>query len=88
MTRPATILPVSVTPRTAALMLDVSYDHFRKKHLRPGEETFTVLRPYGVGVGKRCYIPTDEIEVYGRTRDVAAVAAFRAEKLNPVAAGA
>lgn len=70
--------PVSVTPMTAARMLDMHYDTFRKSFM--AADVFTVLRPKGRGVGKRCYIPTDEVELYGNTRDELAVRNLRAEK--------
>lgn len=70
--------PVSVTPATAARMLDIHYDTLRKGLM--DRDVFTLLRPHGRGAGKRVYIPTDEIEVYGLTRDELAVRDLRASK--------
>lgn len=70
--------PVSVTPMTAARMLDMHYDTFRKQFM--GRGVFTVLRPKGRGIGKRCYVMTDEVQLYGETRDELAVRNLRAEK--------
>lgn len=67
--------PISVTPATAARMLDLHYDTFRKRLM--GRDVFTVLRPHGRGIGKRCYVMADEVEVYGATRDELAVRDLR-----------
>lgn len=69
--------PLSVTPVVAARMLGIHYETIRDLLAR---DVFTVLAPKGRGVGKRVFIPTDEVELYARTRDEAAVQQFRKGK--------
>ncbi len=76
--KPRDAKPLSITPATAARMLDMHYDTFRKKLM--AADVFTVLRPDGRGIGKRCFVMTDEVELYGETRDELAVRNLRAEK--------
>lgn len=76
MRKPQDVRPVSVSPSTAARMLDLHYDTVRDMIHRG---VFTVLAPEGRGKGKRIYLPTAEVELYGSTRDEQAVRDFRAK---------
>lgn len=69
--------PVSVTPRTAAKMLDLAYDTVRRL---VDSEVFTRISSSHRGVGKRYYLHTDEVRLYGETRSEDAVKKLRQEK--------
>lgn len=74
---PEPIVPVSVSLKTASRMLDVAYDTVSDLVKRG---VFTALAPKGRGRGKRVFIPTAEVELYGATRDEKAVKEFRKSK--------
>lgn len=69
--------PVSVSPKTASLMLDLHYETVRDLITR---EVFTVLAPKGRGLAKRIYLHTDEVKRYGETRSEDAVRELRIQK--------
>lgn len=56
------VKPVRVTPRDAARMLAVHYETLRDLVAR---DLFTVIAERGRGVGKRYYLLTEEVEIYG-----------------------
>lgn len=58
-------------------MLDLSYDKVLDLIER---DVFAVLAPYGRGRGKDLFVFTDEVELYGRTRNEQAVRDLRAQK--------
>ena len=77
MSAKAKIEPVSVNPATAAAALDMHFETFRDLMTRG---VFTVLAPNGRGIGKRVFIPFDEVKLYGETRDELAVKELRHSK--------
>ena len=58
-----TCKPIRVTPRKAAELLSIHYETLRGL-IRVG--IFTVVAPYGRGVGKRTYLLMSEVEAFGR----------------------
>ncbi len=64
---------VRVPPKTAARMLSLALASFNDLMSR---DLFTVIAPRGRGRGKRLYLLTEEIEIYG-TRGEDALRNFR-----------
>lgn len=54
--------PVRLTPRAAAALLSIHYETLRDLVNR---DVFTVIAEGGRGVGKRYYLLTEEVEIYG-----------------------
>jgi hypothetical protein len=55
------IEPLRLSPRSAAIRLDVHYDTVHELITRG---LFTVIAPLGRGQGKRIYVPRDEVDAY------------------------
>jgi hypothetical protein len=55
------IEPLRLSPRSAAIRLDVHYDTV---HDLIARGLFTVIAPLGRGQGKRIYVPKDEIDAF------------------------
>jgi len=73
-----TIKPVRLAPKAAAEVLSIHHETLRELIARG---VFTVICPRGRGVGKRIYLLTEEVEIYG-TRGEEALREHRA-KIKP-----